>query len=172
VAPQPFYELNAALLEGSRALRDSVAGVSEDDALVKPDPASWSVRDCVEHLVLVERGLAGRVMAAEPSEPLPEDPARAARGSRVADRSAKVEAPEHVRPTGRFATVAEALEAFDAARRDTLAFVAAHHADLGARTIRHPAFGPLTGHEALRVLASHVHRHVAQIREIRASHIS
>jgi len=170
MSPEPASNLTAELSETRRILHDCLAGISEDEAARKPEPSRWSVLDCVEHLALTERGLAGRVMAAQPAEPLPPDPAREAHATAVVRRSLRVEAPPHVQPTGRFATLAHALEAFDAARRDTIAFVLDHHGDLIRRTIRHPLFGPLNGEEALLVLCGHIRRHADQICEIRAAH--
>jgi len=172
MSPEPASNVIAELSETSRILHDCLAGISEDEAVRKPEPSRWSVLDCVEHLAVTERGLAGRVMAAEPADPLPDDTAREDFAAAVARRSGPVQAPPHVHPAGRFATLSQALDAFDAARRDTVAFVAEHHGDLARRTVRHPLFGPLNGVEALLVLAGHIRRHAEQIREIRAAHIS
>jgi hypothetical protein len=157
-------------LEASRRiLHESIHGISEQDAARCEAKGRWSVRDCVEHLTLAERGLFGRIER-EPAEPLPANPERERRAvGGVANRAGRIEAPERARPNGRFASLAEALAAFDALREVSIGFAREKGEELASLTALHPMFGPLTGAEMLLVMAGHVRRHAEQIREIRAA---
>ena len=72
-------------------------------------------------------------------------------------------------PKGRFASMAEGLERFNAARAHSTQFASEHAADLYTLASAHPVFGPLNGVEAMIILASHSRRHAEQIREVRAA---
>jgi hypothetical protein len=158
------------LSESSRALAEALEGIGEDEAAFRPDPLRWSVLDCVEHLALAEHGMLKRITSAPVAEPLTADSGRELRiATSMIDRSFPREAPGSVFPAGRFATLAEACERFDAARSQTILFAQEHAGDLVLRTIVHPFFGPVTGTEMMLIMAGHVRRHADQIREIRRS---
>ena len=168
-----------ALLEslesGREALLAELAGLTEDQAARAPEPGRWSVRECVEHLVLAEDYLFAQIISAQnnaskPSETPVGSRAREARIlKRGADRSSRVEAPEVARPTGRFTTLAEALNTFLNSHNQTIRYVQACDDDPRARTAQHPLIGPVNCYEVLLIIAIHPHRHAQQIREIRAA---
>jgi uncharacterized damage-inducible protein DinB len=160
-------EITEALAESAAALREALAELPEDDAARKPSDSGWSAKDCVEHLALSERGMLRRIATAPAGEPLADDAERRAGIASLNDRSRRLEAPAHVQPTGRFGTLAQTLEAFEAARRETIRFVEEHGGDVTLRTAQHPLFGAVTGYEMLRIMVGHVRRHTDQIREIR-----
>lgn len=160
--------LPAELTESLHFLRAALEGLAEADAVRRPNPQAWSAIDCVEHLVLAERGQLARLAVAEPAETIPETAGARAR-TYVMSRAVRVESPERVLPTGRFATLAEALAQFEAARAESLNFAAGHERDLPLRLLRHPFFGTLTGLDAMFVMSGHTRRHADQIRELRAS---
>ena len=95
---------------------------------------------------------------------LPEREARMAAG--VSGRVTRVQAPPTALPTGRFASMAEALVRFGAARGRTIEFVETAP-NLRALQVTHPFFGLVSGYELAVILAAHSVRHAAQIREIR-----
>ena len=77
------------------------------------------------------------------------------------------DSPEAVEPNGRYATLAQAIEQFKAARSRSIEFAELHADDLYPRTWKHPRYGPLNGVEMLILVAGHARRHGAQIREVR-----
>jgi DinB superfamily len=170
MAPQERSEI-VQLLEDSHAdFRAAVDGVSEFDAKVCPAPGRWSVLQCVEHIVISESRFLGWLKnpIADPAPPVDkEKEAKLLAG--VAGRAQRVEAPEPARPTGRFATLAEAMEQFDAARAKSIGFAESHGAGLYTLAARHPFFGVCNGLEVMVLMAAHARRHAAQIREIRAA---
>ena len=86
----------------------------------------------------------------------------------AADRSRRIEAPERVHPKGRFATLSEAVAAFDAARAEVELWVENCTGDPRCMLTDHPLIvGPVTCSETLIMIAAHPARHAEQIIEIR-----
>ena len=87
----------------------------------------------------------------------------------VKQRGKKLSAPPQAQPKGEFTTVAAAMQRFDAAREQTLAFVEGCDHDLRLCTLVHPVAGPITGMECIHIIAAHNFRHAGQIRELRSA---
>jgi hypothetical protein len=161
-------EILESLESGRAALIAELDGLNEDLAARAPVPGRWSARECVEHLCLVEDYLFAQIAASQPSEtPVGSRMRENSILKRGADRTRTLEAPEVVRPTGRFATLAEAVRAFVTSRDRTIRYVRASNEDMRARTAHHPLLGPVNCQEILSIMAIHPHRHAGQIREIR-----
>jgi hypothetical protein len=167
--PDDRAEILAWLERGRRAFRDAVAGISEADASRAPGPGHWSVLDCAEHVAVVEQYLYKRLMEGRPDPTAEIPPGREALiRARAVDRSRKVPAPEAAAPAGRYATLAEALAAFEEARARTVTFVAGCQDDLRAKVTTHPILKAATCHETLLMMAAHPERHAKQVAEIRS----
>jgi hypothetical protein len=162
-------EIECVLREGSDALSGALQGMDEETALQRPRPNSWSVLDCVEHVALTETGLLCRLKEGKPAERSYEDRAREARFEALAlNRQRRIEAPELVVPARRFPTLADASEAFQAVRKETLRWVEAFEGDLRSWLTIHPLITrPVNGYEMLLLIAWHPKRHSQQILEIR-----
>jgi hypothetical protein len=80
-----------------------------------------------------------------------------------------VQAPEAVLPGGRFTTLAQALEQFNAGRTRSIQFAEDRCDELYFLASEHPRFGPVNGVELLIIIAGHCRRHAEQIRETRAA---
>jgi DinB superfamily len=123
MTPQADLDLAFTLRQSCDTLRDSLHGISEEDARKCPAPGRWSALDCVEHLVIAEEAALKRLQSAQPlSEPVYQ-PEREVALAAVANRGDRVEAPLRALPTGRFASLEEALAHFSAARQRTIAFI-------------------------------------------------
>jgi hypothetical protein len=171
MAPQEQSEI-VKCLEDSRAdFRAAADGLSESQAKVRPEAGRWSVLECVEHIVVAENRFLGWLQnppVAEPAPPMDkEKEAKLLMG--VSGRSQRVQAPEPVHPTGRFATLAEALAQFDDTRAKSIQFAERTGAGLYSLAAKHAFFGPVNGAEVMVLIAAHARRHAAQIREIRAA---
>jgi len=170
MAPKETTEIVNTLERGREEFLASVAGVNETQASVRPDPARWSVLDCVEHVALVEERFLGRLAtAARVETPLVDKEKEASLLVRVADRSVRAQSPEAVLPTGRFATLAEALDQFKASRTRSIQFAQDRADDLYYLACEHARFGPMNGAEYLMIITAHALRHAAQIQEVRAA---
>src|ERR1700722_19175959 len=148
----------------------SVAGLSASQAALRPDPARWSVLDCVEHVTIVEERFLGWLENAKKLDtPSIDKQKEADLLVRVADRSARAQAPEAVVPNGRFTTLEQALEQFNANRNRSVQFAQDRSDELYSLAAEHPRFGPMNGAEFLIIITAHARRHAAQIQEVRAA---
>lgn len=163
----------SSLVETLEASRDdfiaAAHSVPEHLSQTKPGEGRWSVLDCVEHIVITEGRFLGWLLnpIAEPAPP--ENREKEAKlAERMPQRVTRVQAPEAVVPTGRFADLAEALEEFRAARGRTIQF-AQEKGSAGLYTLsaKHAFFGLVNGMELMAMISAHGQRHAAQIREIR-----
>jgi hypothetical protein len=169
MAPQEQTEIVQYLERSRSEFLAAVAGLNESQAKARPDPERWSVLDCVEHVTLVEERFLGFLDAAEKQESPSIDKEKEGRlivG--FVDRSTRLKAPEAVVPTGRFATLEEALDKFNANRTRSIQFAEDRCDDLYCLTSAHPRLGPMNGAEFLILIGSHARRHAEQIRETRA----
>src|SRR5208282_5481217 len=97
----------------------SIAGLSEKQWTFKPAPDRWSVAEVSEHITVAESSLFGLVQKQMISTPVTPEKREQVKGKdeiilqKVPDRSHKVQAPEFLRPTGRWATEADVTKAFE-----------------------------------------------------------
>jgi hypothetical protein len=158
--------LLASLNAGRGELLAAVEGVTDEQAGVKPAGGGWSVLEIVEHVAIGEkmllRLLKTRSVAVE--EELSRE--RETRlYERLATRGKKVEAPDFVRPTGRYATLGEAIGAFLDARERTVKWLESCDVDLRRRAVEHPLMGKVSAYEFILIMAAHPARHARQIQE-------
>ncbi len=162
-----------ALSESRERLLAMVQRLSPSQLAFKPAADRWSVAECVEHIIVVEQAILGRITGAL------QQPADAAQHSafegsdeplveRVTNRSEKVQAPEMIHPTGRWPHD-QLLAEFRAARGRTSDFAAKTDADLRQHLTPHPRLGPLDCYQWLLLIAAHGERHRAQAEEVMAS---
>jgi len=161
-------ELLDALQAGHEALGNALANVDEELARRTPHGGGWSILECMDHLVTSERYLLSRLRQAKIAEDSPVNPGRAAKIAAIAaDRTRHIEAPDVARPTGSFATLGEAIAAFDETRAEVVSWVEACESDPRWMVADHPMIaGPVTCYEILLLIAAHPGRHAKQIEEI------
>jgi uncharacterized damage-inducible protein DinB len=149
---------------------NAVAGVTEDQARLKPSSDRWSILKCAEHVVSAERGMFTAITQRSAPLSSPNGHGREEGFLRNGtDRSRKYTTSASLVPAGRYATLAEAVARFRELRAHTIEFVASCRADLRDIEVPHPIGGLVTGQECLALLAVHPARHAAQIREVRQS---
>lgn len=167
-----IYSANAIVRE---SLHATLASVSDQEAATVPAGEKWSIQHVVEHISLVETGVSmicSRMIDAAKADGKTSDgkfalsPQFLESISRLASPTAKVEAPERVKPTGEVA-IADSLRKLNAAtaalqtlRRDL------ESTDVTGQTFPHPYFGPLTASEWLVIAGLHERRHTAQIENL------
>jgi DinB superfamily len=167
MTPEEKKQLLAEMGRGEEALAKAVKSFSEADASVRPALDRWSALECVEHLVLAEEYLLGRVLAGKPEGSTNIGRDREAIISAVGlDRTRQVASPGAARPRGRFRTLAEATKGFHEARKQTLEFVQSCEQDLRSRFTTHPIVPNVNCWEVLLMIAVHPSRHAEQISEI------
>jgi len=170
MAPQEKTEIVQNLERSREEFLASVAGLTEAQAKARPDPERWSVLDCVEHVAFVEERFFGWLEKAEKLDSPRRDREKEIRlMTMVPDRSVRVKAPEAVIPTGRFASLEQAIAQFNARRTRSVQFAEERSTDLYSLAAEHPRFGSVNALELLIITAGHSRRHAEQIRETRAA---
>lgn len=163
------------LLEANaRKFLDDIEHVSDEQWKFKSASNVWSVAEVAEHITLSE-GLLYSIVQKTLLAPADDAKAKTLTGNEtkllvsVMDRSVKAQAPEVIKPTGRFATKRELIEAFKIARDQTINYVKTTQDPLKNHVARHPAFGELTTYQWLVFIAGHANRHVAQLEEVKTN---
>src|SRR5271157_3154453 len=113
-------EILTRLDEGRKALSEALAGVDEHMAVWKQMPATWSILECVEHVVVSEEFLLSKLMAARASAPaLPNSARESMILVKGIDRTTRAESPAVGRPRGRYLHLQDASTGFSAVRART-----------------------------------------------------
>ena len=164
-----------AHLERTRdAFVAATLGLTEAQYAFSAGSGSWSIGEIVEHVALAELrmlDLAATKLpeAAGPSGDRPSGAARFARLDAVVPsrEQRRIEAPDVLRPTGRWPSPAVALAVFVDARDRAIAAAAAAGPDVGNRVLPHRFFGELDLEEWLYFTSLHCARHTAQVLEVK-----
>src|ERR1700691_140499 len=152
----------------------SIAGLSQKQWTFKPGPDRWSVAEVAEHIAVSESGIFGLVQKQLMTSPAAPEKREQVKGKdeivmqRIPDRSHKAQAPEFLRPTGRWATEAALTQAFEESRKATMDYVRTTNDDLRDHFFDHPALGTMDGYQWLLLISAHSERHTAQIEEVKA----
>jgi hypothetical protein len=163
------------LKKTEKLLKEATRGLSAEQWKYKPAADRWSVQDCLEHLTLTEEFLLDRVRnGVLKAPPSPVDPAKAKETDDfvlkvIPDRTNRVQAPEPLRPSGKWATPQEMLKEFSARRKKTIAYVQSTQDDLRAHKVDSPIGRPMDGYQWLLLTSAHTERHTAQAVEVKSS---
>ena len=171
-------EERAAALKNLQATHDaflqSIAGLSEKQWRFKPAPDRWSVAEVSEHIAVAESTIFGLVQTKFMTSP--PDPSKRTEVAgkdeliltRIPDRSHKVQAPEILKPTNRWATEADVIKAFEDSRKATMDYVRTTNDDLRDHFGPHPVLGMLDAYQWILLISAHSERHTKQIEEVKA----
>jgi hypothetical protein len=152
----------------------SIEGVSEAQWKFKAAPDRWSIAETAEHIALTEQTIwelvSGKIMK---SPPTPEKRAEAKGKDEtiltvIPDRSRKAQAPERLKPTGRWATQAALRKDFEGIRGAEIAYVTETKEDLRSHFEEHPFLKTMDAYQWLIFNGAHCKRHTAQILEVKA----
>jgi len=163
------------LKDTRKALQKETKGLTPEQWSFKAGPDRWSVAECLEHITLSEdlifNTVNDKVMKTPAQAEKYNAAAAQAKDDQVAkmipDRSQKFQAPEPLRPSGKWASPAETWKHFEESRRATIEY-AKKQADLRAHFMDSPVIKDMDGYEWLLFLSAHSERHTAQIREVKA----
>ncbi|MBI5084123.1 MAG: DinB family protein [Acidobacteria bacterium] len=152
---------------------DTVTGLSEAQLKWKP-ATGWSVMEVAEHIAATELMIPQLVQKAMQA---PATPEKKKANPRETDmmlvkmlpvREQKFQAPESIRPVGKYKNIKELAEAFKSARDKNIAYVRETGDDLRVHFAPHPVFGDLDGLQWYVLIGGHTERHVNQIKEVMA----
>jgi hypothetical protein len=161
------------LADSRERLLDSVQSLSPAQRSFRPGSGRWTVGENVEHIVVVEKRVLAGIQRAL-GEPL--DPSKKSAFenqdadilNKIAIVDTPLQAPEPVRPTGRWHGKA-LLDEFELTRKSTSEFVAGAMADLKQHCLPHPFFGLLSCYQWLLAVSAHCDRHHKQIEQIKSA---
>ena len=162
--------------ESETRLLAMVYGLTKEQWRFREAPERWSIAENVEHLVLferfirdaVERALTGdaaneeRRAEVRAKTPLVAELAKARDQQRFTARAVTT-------PTGRRTDFDAMVAEFSRERAQTISFTRqAATADLRGHFFAHTVFGDLDAYQWLMLLATHVDRHILQIKQVKA----
>jgi hypothetical protein len=152
---------------------ETMVDISDIEAQTRLDDEKWSISQIVEHLALVDQGIAricGKLLSEAKNAGQMSDGTISIssdfwqRAAQIAEE--KVEAPLQVQPTGG-TTVSDSVEelcdnvkTFEKMRSDLEVY------DLTIPKFPHPYFGPINAVEWLVVAGEHERRHTQQIKRL------
>ncbi len=150
----------------------AVKGLSEEQLNFKPDPNSWSIKECIYHIAISENNLWQWMDGLVKSKANPER-----RGDiKVSDdqvykmvesRERKVKTIEPFEPkNAKWGSVKEALEDFKKNRNDHIQYVRTTTESLRDHITDTP-LGAIDAYQLMIFLSAHTNRHVAQIEEVK-----
>jgi DinB family protein len=156
-----------AVRRSTRSFLALFDGVSDRAWRLRPAGEEWSIAETVEHVVLSNRAILGR-LAALPTAPLAAD---ATRFDDAAISDAMFQgagpAPALAPPKGRLATRAHGIAALCGAYEGIVAWSNGSRDDLRGFGLPHPLFGTFDGVQWLLFAAAHTDSHAAQLRSLR-----
>jgi len=135
------------LAESQAAVLDVLENM--DDSLFQyvPSEGQWSIAQIVEHIILVEKGILGKIK------------------SLATTRKAK--SPESYIPKGVFTNTKEAITAFNEHRTDLETFLKTTTIPLQTIVFPHFILGAINGLSWMAFVAGHCLRHVTQMKAIK-----
>ena len=171
-------EERAAALKSLQATHDaflqSISGLSEKQWTFKPAPDRWSIAEVSEHITVSEGMILQLVQSKIMTGPATPEKRAEVKVTDVKiltlipDRSHKVQAPDFLKPTGRFATREETVKAFEQARKTTMDYVQTTNDDLRDHFAPHPMLGMMDAYQYILLISAHSERHTKQIEEVKA----
>lgn len=153
-------------------------GLSDAQWKFKPAPDRWSIAEIVEHLVLAQQLILGPIKDQLAKSPVVENrnsqEIDAVVQNRMPDRTFKVQAPDVLQPTGRFAP-SEGLDRFltECANLrtylDSTPDLRQHMAPaLPVKVLSKGAYDSMDGYEWILAATAHIERHTKQMLEVKA----
>ncbi len=162
-------------LEASRRrLLAGLEGLTEEQWRARPTPDRWSIAECAEHITAAEVSLPKLYKSAIAVDPGPAERREIRHKDDfvrrvLRDRSRRDEAPERLRPKGRYPTREETIRTFQERRNANLDYLRTTSDALRDWFAPHPFAGLIDGYQWILFLAAHTDRHTTQIEEIRGT---
>ncbi len=160
------------LKETQKDFLAAIDGVSDAQWKFKAAPERWSMAETAEHIAIAEDLIWGRVAEMMKA---PANPERRAETEgkdkiileKIPDRSRKAQAPEVLKPTGKFASREELVKHFDETRAKEIAFLEETKEDLRNHIADNPALDAMDAYQWVIFNGAHSKRHTAQIQEVK-----
>lgn len=162
------------LKETQKDFLAAIDGVSEAQWKFKAAPDRWSIAETAEHIAVAEQTIWELVNGKIMKSPATPEKRAEVKGKEetilkvIPDRSRKAQAPERLRPTGRWATQAALVKDFEAVRGGEIKYLTETKEDLRNHFEDHPFLKTMDAYQWLLFNGAHCKRHTAQILEVKA----
>lgn len=148
-----------------------LTGLSDAQLNFRAAEGRWTIGEIAEHIIVVENALRGMVEGGMKS-PVPacKDEFRIGDVAvilTITNRQQKFQAPEQVRPNGRWKTVPDLLTNFGTTRQTSLDYLKNMKEDMRSHFASMP-FGKLDAFQGYLFMIGHSERHLAQLKEVKA----
>ena len=148
-----------------------LTGLSDAQLNFRAAEGRWTIAEIAEHIIVVENALMGMFNAPNAKTSLKcEDVPRIADQAlilAITNRGQKFQAPEQVRPNGRWKTRDDLLANFEKTRAATIEHLKSNKEDLRSTFVQSP-IGKVDSLQALLFLTGHSDRHLLQLKEVKA----
>jgi len=148
-------------------------GLSDAQWKFKAAPDKWSIAETAEHIAITEDMIWAAVSEKIMKSPAAPEKRESVKGkdeiilTKIPERSRKAQAPEPLRPTGKWATRAALVKDFEATRGKEIAYLTETKEDLRNHFEEHPALQTMDAYQWLIFNGAHCKRHTAQILEVK-----
>ncbi len=154
-------------------LSKNVSGLSEAQLHFKASDSTWSVSQCLEHIIITENMIFGMIKEAMEK---PENPERREEikfsdkeiMAMVIDRSEKYKAPEILIGKGKYNDAETAIADLKNQRAEVLSFIENTPIEELRNRVNDSPAGATDAYQSLLFMAGHTVRHTLQIEEIKA----
>ncbi len=148
-----------------------LTGLSDAQLNFRAGEGRWTIGEIAEHIIVVENALRGFVDGGMKA-PVPacKDEFRIQDVSvilTITNRQQKFQAPEAVRPNGRWKTAPDLLANFDTSRKTSIEYMKNMKEDMRAHFVNMP-LGRLDAFQSFLFMIGHSERHLAQLKEVKA----
>lgn len=163
--------MNETLYEKLKAntelLEETIRNFPEARILERPATGAWNFLEVIEHLVTVERNIPKLLQFPSFSQVVEEKRYGAEKMEQIfMDRTEKWEAPDMVKPKGRYNTKQEAADFFSHTRKDFLQVIYENRIVWDSSVRPHPRLGPVTNEDWVYFVIHHAARHRQQILDL------
>lgn len=154
-------------------LEKSISGLSQEQMQFNPSDSTWSVSQCVEHIILTEN------MIFEMLKGYMEQPANPERRKEIVysdeeiiafltDRTEKYKAPEILQTKGKYNDPETALQDLEKQRAEILELIQNTDLEELRNHVNDSPAGAADAYQSLLFIAGHTARHTLQIEEVKA----
>lgn len=157
--------------ETSQNLISVVKDLNPGQASFQPADDSWSIAQCLEHIILTEKTFFETVKEtmAQPANPDKRSEIKASDQEIIqgmTDRSQKVKTSDNLQPTGSFGDLKATLKAFKKQRKQVRKYIKGFSEEELRNHVMDTFFGPLDVYQFMLMMAAHSSRHTIQAEEV------
>ncbi|MCR9250715.1 MAG: DinB family protein [bacterium] len=158
--------------DSQKELLKIVKGLSDEQMKYKSSEDSWSIAECLEHIVATESGLFMALDMSLQAEPNPDGRSEVKLSDEevlgiIGSRENKVKTRPELEPTNRFGSPEGTVDEFKKLRKTKIDFIKTTDQDLRNRYFDFP-FGKVDTYQLVLFISGHTVRHIDQIKEILA----